>query len=157
MCFQGHVYLYSLSHRSFCGQFFQVSIFKYRTFCNCHSSAKSSKLPLICVFQITQPLTLYIINDYFHQKALCPFAQDRRQLLPVVMDVRCNTCLNKPVFNVNVFQPPKVESLNGLLLGYRIYYRELDYDTGSGTDSKTIQNPSALRAEITRKPVFWTL
>ncbi|KAM6054614.1 protein sidekick-1 isoform 1-T1 [Chlamydotis macqueenii] len=48
------------------------------------------------------------------------------------------------------WQPPKAESLNGLLLGYRIYYRELDYDTGSGTESKTIQNPSALRAELTQ-------
>ncbi|XP_064009715.1 protein sidekick-1 isoform X2 [Pogoniulus pusillus] len=48
------------------------------------------------------------------------------------------------------WQPPKVESLNGLLLGYRIYYRELDYDTGPGTESKTIQNPSALRAELTQ-------
>uniref|UniRef100_A0A8V5HBH5 Uncharacterized protein n=1 Tax=Melopsittacus undulatus TaxID=13146 RepID=A0A8V5HBH5_MELUD len=47
------------------------------------------------------------------------------------------------------WQPPKVESLNGLLLGYRIYYRELDYDTGSGTETKTIQSPSALRAELT--------
>uniref|UniRef100_A0A8B9F6G8 Sidekick cell adhesion molecule 1 n=1 Tax=Amazona collaria TaxID=241587 RepID=A0A8B9F6G8_9PSIT len=48
------------------------------------------------------------------------------------------------------WQPPKVESLNGLLLGYRIYYRELDYDTGSGAETKTIQSPSALRAELTR-------
>uniref|UniRef100_A0A8B9F6B8 Sidekick cell adhesion molecule 1 n=1 Tax=Amazona collaria TaxID=241587 RepID=A0A8B9F6B8_9PSIT len=55
------------------------------------------------------------------------------------------------------WQPPKVESLNGLLLGYRIYYRELDYDTGSGAETKTIQSPSALRAELTRKPVFKTV
>uniref|UniRef100_A0A8B9ISN7 Sidekick cell adhesion molecule 1 n=1 Tax=Amazona collaria TaxID=241587 RepID=A0A8B9ISN7_9PSIT len=48
------------------------------------------------------------------------------------------------------WQPPKVESLNGLLLGYRIYYRELDYDTGSGAETKTIQSPSALRAELTQ-------
>ncbi|XP_063270838.1 protein sidekick-1 isoform X2 [Prinia subflava] len=48
------------------------------------------------------------------------------------------------------WQPPKVESLNGLLLGYRIYYRELDYDTGPGAESKNIQNPSALRAELTQ-------
>uniref|UniRef100_A0A8D2MKD3 Sidekick cell adhesion molecule 1 n=1 Tax=Zonotrichia albicollis TaxID=44394 RepID=A0A8D2MKD3_ZONAL len=48
------------------------------------------------------------------------------------------------------WQPPRMESVNGLLLGYRIYYRELDYDTGAGTESKTIQNPSALRAELTR-------
>ncbi|KFV20620.1 Protein sidekick-1, partial [Tauraco erythrolophus] len=55
------------------------------------------------------------------------------------------------------WQPPKVESLNGLLLGYRIYYRELDYDTGSGTESKTIQNPSALRAELTPQSSFKTV
>uniref|UniRef100_A0A452IWN8 Uncharacterized protein n=1 Tax=Gopherus agassizii TaxID=38772 RepID=A0A452IWN8_9SAUR len=46
--------------------------------------------------------------------------------------------------------PPKVESLNGLLLGYRIYYRELEYETGPGTESKTIKIPSALRAELTQ-------
>ncbi|KAM4892049.1 protein sidekick-1 [Sylvia borin] len=55
------------------------------------------------------------------------------------------------------WQPPKVESLNGLLLGYRIYYRELDYDTGPGTESKTIQNPSALRAELTPQSSFKTV
>ncbi|KFV53129.1 Protein sidekick-1, partial [Tyto alba] len=55
------------------------------------------------------------------------------------------------------WQPPKVESLNGLLLGYRIYYRELDYDTTSGTESKTIQNPSGLRAELTPQSSFKTV
>uniref|UniRef100_A0A663NB43 Sidekick cell adhesion molecule 1 n=1 Tax=Athene cunicularia TaxID=194338 RepID=A0A663NB43_ATHCN len=55
------------------------------------------------------------------------------------------------------WQPPKAESLNGLLLGYRIYYRELDYDTGSGTESKTVQNPSALRAELTPQSSFKTV
>ncbi|NXW78848.1 SDK1 protein, partial [Hirundo rustica] len=55
------------------------------------------------------------------------------------------------------WQPPKVESLNGLLLGYRIYYRELDYDAGPGTESKNIQNPSALRAELTPQSSFKTV
>uniref|UniRef100_A0A8C6YM20 Sidekick cell adhesion molecule 1 n=2 Tax=Nothoprocta perdicaria TaxID=30464 RepID=A0A8C6YM20_NOTPE len=55
------------------------------------------------------------------------------------------------------WQPPKVESLNGLLLGYRIYYRELDYDAGSGAESKTIKNPSALRAELTPQSSFKTV
>uniref|UniRef100_A0A8C3V2I2 Sidekick cell adhesion molecule 1 n=1 Tax=Catharus ustulatus TaxID=91951 RepID=A0A8C3V2I2_CATUS len=62
-----------------------------------------------------------------------------------------------PHESVDVFQPPRVESVNGLLLGYRIYYRELDYDTGAGTESRNVQNPSALRAELTRKPVLWTV
>uniref|UniRef100_A0A670YH85 Sidekick cell adhesion molecule 1 n=1 Tax=Pseudonaja textilis TaxID=8673 RepID=A0A670YH85_PSETE len=42
------------------------------------------------------------------------------------------------------------KSLNGLLLGYRIYYRELEPEnTKPGTESKALKNPSALRAEIT--------
>ncbi|XP_025025150.1 protein sidekick-1 [Python bivittatus] len=53
------------------------------------------------------------------------------------------------------WQPPKVESLNGLLLGYRIYYRELEPEsTGSGAESKVLKNPSALRAEITPQSIF---
>ncbi|EMP30597.1 Protein sidekick-1 [Chelonia mydas] len=55
------------------------------------------------------------------------------------------------------WQPPKVESLNGLLLGYRIYYRELEYETGPGTESKTIKIPSALRAELTPQSSFQTV
>ncbi|KAJ6659787.1 hypothetical protein lerEdw1_018503 [Lerista edwardsae] len=47
------------------------------------------------------------------------------------------------------WQPPKVESLNGLLLGYRIYYRELEYESaGAGPESKAVKNPSAMRAEL---------
>ncbi|KAM6424584.1 protein sidekick-1 isoform 6-T6 [Liasis olivaceus] len=53
------------------------------------------------------------------------------------------------------WQPPKVESLNGLLLGYRIYYRELEPEsTGPGAESKVLKNPSALRAEITPQSIF---
>ncbi|XP_053132295.1 protein sidekick-1 isoform X6 [Hemicordylus capensis] len=49
------------------------------------------------------------------------------------------------------WQPPKVESMNGLLLGYRIYYRELEYESaGPGPESKTVKTPSALRAELTQ-------
>ncbi|XP_034986870.2 protein sidekick-1 isoform X3 [Zootoca vivipara] len=48
------------------------------------------------------------------------------------------------------WKPPNAESLNGLLLGYRIYYRELEYEsTVPGLESKVIKNPSALRAELT--------
>nr|XP_060642877.1 protein sidekick-1 isoform X2 [Anolis sagrei ordinatus] len=56
------------------------------------------------------------------------------------------------------WQPPKAESLNGLLLGYRIYYRELEYESmGSGPESKIIKNPSALRAELTPQSSFKTV
>ena len=46
-------------------------------------------------------------------------------------------------------QPPRDESLNGLLRGYRIYYRELEYEAAPITESKTLKTPSALRAELT--------
>uniref|UniRef100_A0A8C8Y2W3 Sidekick cell adhesion molecule 1 n=1 Tax=Panthera leo TaxID=9689 RepID=A0A8C8Y2W3_PANLE len=46
-------------------------------------------------------------------------------------------------------QPPRDESLNGLLQGYRIYYRELESEASSATASKTLKTPSALRAELT--------
>uniref|UniRef100_A0A8D1EL13 Sidekick cell adhesion molecule 1 n=1 Tax=Sus scrofa TaxID=9823 RepID=A0A8D1EL13_PIG len=50
-------------------------------------------------------------------------------------------------------QPPRDESLNGLLQGYRIYYRELEYEGASATESKTLKTPSALRAELTGESV----
>lgn len=46
-------------------------------------------------------------------------------------------------------QPPRDESLNGLLQGYRIYYRELESETGMSPEPKTLKSPSALRAELT--------
>uniref|UniRef100_A0A8D1ZJZ5 Protein sidekick-1 n=1 Tax=Sus scrofa TaxID=9823 RepID=A0A8D1ZJZ5_PIG len=51
------------------------------------------------------------------------------------------------------WQPPRDESLNGLLQGYRIYYRELEYEGASATESKTLKTPSALRAELTGESV----
>ncbi|XP_077172326.1 protein sidekick-1 isoform X2 [Paroedura picta] len=54
------------------------------------------------------------------------------------------------------WQPPKAESLNGLLLGYRIYYRELEYES-SGQESKAIKSPSSLRAELTPQSSFKTV
>uniref|UniRef100_A0A8C6E6Y3 Sidekick cell adhesion molecule 1 n=1 Tax=Moschus moschiferus TaxID=68415 RepID=A0A8C6E6Y3_MOSMO len=47
------------------------------------------------------------------------------------------------------WQPPRDESLNGLLQGYRIYYRELEYEAAPATESKMPKMPSALRAELT--------
>ncbi|XP_069503689.1 protein sidekick-1 [Ambystoma mexicanum] len=55
------------------------------------------------------------------------------------------------------WQPPKEESLNGVLVGYRIYYRELEPENPSGADSKTIKNPLALRAELNPQSSFKTV
>lgn len=45
-------------------------------------------------------------------------------------------------------QPPRDESLNGLLQGYRIYYRELESEAASAPEAKTLRTPSALRTEL---------
>uniref|UniRef100_H3B6J6 Sidekick cell adhesion molecule 1 n=1 Tax=Latimeria chalumnae TaxID=7897 RepID=H3B6J6_LATCH len=55
------------------------------------------------------------------------------------------------------WQPPRKDSINGVLLGYRIYYRELQYESGSVLDSKSVANPSALRAELTPQSSFKTV
>ncbi|XP_040607207.1 protein sidekick-1 isoform X3 [Mesocricetus auratus] len=55
------------------------------------------------------------------------------------------------------WQPPRDESLNGLLQGYRIYYRELESETGMGPETKTLKSPSALRAELTAQSSFKTV
>nr|XP_060505592.1 protein sidekick-1 isoform X3 [Panthera onca] len=55
------------------------------------------------------------------------------------------------------WRPPRDESLNGLLQGYRIYYRELESEASSATASKTLKTPSALRAELTAQSSFKTV
>uniref|UniRef100_A0ABI7WIQ3 Sidekick cell adhesion molecule 1 n=2 Tax=Felis catus TaxID=9685 RepID=A0ABI7WIQ3_FELCA len=55
------------------------------------------------------------------------------------------------------WQPPRDESLNGLLQGYRIYYRELESEASAATASKTLKTPSALRAELTAQSSFKTV
>lgn len=49
-------------------------------------------------------------------------------------------------------QPPRDESLNGLLQGYRIYYRELESEAASAAKPKTLRTPSALRTELPGEP-----
>ncbi|XP_048186046.1 protein sidekick-1 isoform X1 [Perognathus longimembris pacificus] len=55
------------------------------------------------------------------------------------------------------WQPPRDESLNGLLQGYRIYYRELEAEAAAGPEAKTLKSPSALRAELTAQSSFKTV
>lgn len=74
--FPGGASLYSSSHPGFCGPrrkgaWLLVWIFQSRAFCNGHSWAKSSKLPLTCVLQTTQPSALCVISVCFHQSP-CP-------------------------------------------------------------------------------------
>nr|XP_023670687.1 protein sidekick-1 isoform X1 [Paramormyrops kingsleyae]XP_023670688.1 protein sidekick-1 isoform X1 [Paramormyrops kingsleyae] len=71
---------------------------------------------------------------------------------PVILAVKPSTTTSVLV----QWQPPKAESVNGILVGYRLYYRELQYDT-SPQESKAAGNHSASRAEITAKSTFKTV
>ncbi|XP_078414728.1 protein sidekick-1 isoform X2 [Cetorhinus maximus] len=48
------------------------------------------------------------------------------------------------------WQPPKEESLNGILLGFRIYYRELVYENMPVYNTQPIGDPSSLQTELTQ-------
>uniref|UniRef100_UPI00398E8C7C protein sidekick-1 isoform X2 n=1 Tax=Pristiophorus japonicus TaxID=55135 RepID=UPI00398E8C7C len=55
------------------------------------------------------------------------------------------------------WQPPKEEALNGILLGFRIYYRELVYENVPGFNTQPIGDPSALQTELTPESSFKTV
>ncbi|TRY87491.1 hypothetical protein DNTS_035314, partial [Danionella cerebrum] len=54
------------------------------------------------------------------------------------------------------WQAPKEESVNGVLVGYRLYYRELQYDS-TPQESKRPVNSSLLRSELTAKSTVKTV
>ncbi|XP_054428409.1 protein sidekick-1 [Pteronotus mesoamericanus] len=54
------------------------------------------------------------------------------------------------------WQPPRDESLNGLLQGYRIYYRELEDEAAPATAHQTPRAPSAPRTELPAHGSFRT-
>lgn len=51
-------------------------------------------------------------------------------------------------------QTPSEEQINGILLGFRIRYRELHYDRLRTFTVRTINNPMASWAELTGELVF---
>lgn len=48
-------------------------------------------------------------------------------------------------------QPPAEDKINGVLLGFRLRYRELVYDSLRGFTLRGIGNPGATWAELTRE------
>uniref|UniRef100_A0A8C9R8X8 Sidekick cell adhesion molecule 1 n=1 Tax=Scleropages formosus TaxID=113540 RepID=A0A8C9R8X8_SCLFO len=63
---------------------------------------------------------------------------------PVILAVKPSTTTSVLV----QWQPPKDESVNGVLVGYRLYYRELQYESVPAV-SKAVANHSTTRAELT--------
>ncbi|XP_078096275.1 protein sidekick-1 [Mustelus asterias] len=55
------------------------------------------------------------------------------------------------------WQPPKEESFNGILLGFRIYYRELVYENMPEFNTRSIGEPSSLQTKLTPESSFKTV
>ncbi|KAL4658231.1 protein sidekick-1-like [Arapaima gigas] len=71
---------------------------------------------------------------------------------PVILAVKPSTTTSILVR----WQPPKNETVNGILVGYHIYYRELQYDNVP-VESKTVPENYSLSAEVTAKGTFKTV
>ncbi|XP_035260908.1 protein sidekick-1 isoform X3 [Anguilla anguilla] len=71
---------------------------------------------------------------------------------PVILAVKPSTTTSVLV----QWQPPKEESVNGVLVGFRLFYRELQYESAPA-EPKEAPNLSAARAEITAKSTFKTV
>ncbi|KAG7459979.1 hypothetical protein MATL_G00216340 [Megalops atlanticus] len=94
------------------------------------------------------------VGDSAYSKETEPITtlQDVPDEPPVIVAVRPSTTTSVLV----QWQAPKDESVNGLLVGYRLYYRELQYDNVP-PESKATANSSLLRADMTAKSSFKTV
>ncbi|XP_007941083.1 protein sidekick-1 [Orycteropus afer afer] len=116
-----------------------------------------------CVVERLRPFTSYKLrlkatndigdSDFSAETEAVTTLQDAPGEPPSLISVTPHTTSSVLVH----WQPPRDESLNGLLVGYRIYYRELEYEAGPGAEAKAVKNPSALRAELTAHSSFKTV
>uniref|UniRef100_A0AAY5EKH3 Sidekick cell adhesion molecule 1a n=1 Tax=Electrophorus electricus TaxID=8005 RepID=A0AAY5EKH3_ELEEL len=118
-----------------------------------HSSAISHN-STSCVVDRLKPYTSYKLrmmatNDigdskYSQETDAITTLQDVPDEAPVIQSVKPSTTTSVLV----QWQSPKEESVNGVLLGYRLYYRELQYDS-TPLDSKKAINSSVARSDLT--------
>uniref|UniRef100_A0AAY5EGX8 Sidekick cell adhesion molecule 1a n=1 Tax=Electrophorus electricus TaxID=8005 RepID=A0AAY5EGX8_ELEEL len=123
-----------------------------------HSSAISHN-STSCVVDRLKPYTSYKLrmmatNDigdskYSQETDAITTLQDVPDEAPVIQSVKPSTTTSVLV----QWQSPKEESVNGVLLGYRLYYRELQYDS-TPLDSKKAINSSVARSDLTGR--VWT-
>ncbi|KAJ8389678.1 hypothetical protein AAFF_G00115540 [Aldrovandia affinis] len=94
------------------------------------------------------------VGDSAYSKETEPITtlQDVPDEPPVILTVKPSTTTSILVR----WQVPKDESVNGVLVGYRLYYRELQYDNVP-PESKTAPNASSARTEVTAKSSFKTV
>ncbi|XP_047663711.1 protein sidekick-1 isoform X3 [Tachysurus fulvidraco] len=78
--------------------------------------------------------------------------QDVPDEAPVIRSVKPSTTTSVLV----QWQPPKEESVNGVLVGYRLYYRELQYDS-TPQEAKKSSNSTSARPDLTAKSTVKTV
>ncbi|XP_030646363.1 LOW QUALITY PROTEIN: protein sidekick-1 [Chanos chanos] len=91
-------------------------------------------------------------SEYSQETDAITTLQDVPDEPPVIQAVRPSTTTSVLV----QWLPPKDESVNGVLVGYRLYYRELQYDSTPPESKKTI-NGSSSRADLTAKSTVKTV
>ncbi|XP_028829120.1 protein sidekick-1 isoform X2 [Denticeps clupeoides] len=78
--------------------------------------------------------------------------QDVPDEAPVILTVKPSTTTSVLI----QWQPPQDTTINGVLVGYRIYYKDLQQNT-TQTEAKASANQTAARAEATAKSTFKTV
>ncbi|XP_035253841.1 protein sidekick-2-like isoform X1 [Anguilla anguilla] len=84
-------------------------------------------------------------SEYSDSSEAVTTLQDVPDEAPTILSVTPHTMTSVLVR----WQPPPEERINGVLLGYRVRYRELHYDRPHGFTIQTISSPSVSWAELT--------
>ncbi|XP_041941993.1 protein sidekick-2 isoform X3 [Alosa sapidissima] len=84
-------------------------------------------------------------SEYSEDSEAITTLQDAPDKAPTILSVTPHTTTSVLVR----WKPPSEEQINGILLGFRVRYRELHYDRLRSFTVRTVNNPSASWAELT--------
>ncbi|XP_037400646.1 protein sidekick-2 isoform X1 [Pygocentrus nattereri] len=84
-------------------------------------------------------------SEYSEESEAITTLQDAPDKAPTILSVTPHTTTSVLVR----WKPPTEEQINGILLGFRVRYRELHYDRLRSFTVRTVNNPSANWAELT--------
>ncbi|XP_066498621.1 protein sidekick-2 [Hoplias malabaricus] len=84
-------------------------------------------------------------SEYSEESEAITTLQDAPDKAPTILSVTPHTTTSVLVR----WKPPPEEQINGILLGFRVRYRELHYDRLRSFTVRTVNNPSANWAELT--------
>uniref|UniRef100_A0AAR2JL47 Sidekick cell adhesion molecule 2a n=1 Tax=Pygocentrus nattereri TaxID=42514 RepID=A0AAR2JL47_PYGNA len=89
-------------------------------------------------------------SEYSEESEAITTLQDAPDKAPTILSVTPHTTTSVLVR----WKPPTEEQINGILLGFRVRYRELHYDRLRSFTVRTVNNPSANWAELTGESKF---